>query len=254
MEKEELRPLVLHVLRRESQTHFNAIEHQVKALAPAYGRQDALRLQEVLWELLLQGVLAPGKNSSNLHLPFLHVTEYGARCLEEDSLLLHDPDGYLARLEGRLGRPLDPVLLSYVRESVESFLCGRYLGALVTLGLAGERLLDLLVDALAKGIADRRERGALKRGVNGAGRSVERRFDVLRIYLERLSLPRALAEGLRIDLPGLVALSRHSRDEEGLPIERPSDRETAHASLLSFPGHCAWAFALIDYLRKAQEA
>ncbi len=248
MEKAELRPLVLEILRKDPQTHTNAIEHQVKALVEDYNRHDALKLQEVVWDLLVQGILAPGKNSSNLHLPFVHVTDYGARALEEDAILLHDPDGYLERFASRLPQPTDAILLCYVHEGLASFLVGRYLGAVVALGLAGERGLDLLAEALAHGLRDGRDRAALRRAVKQAGRSVERRCDAVVPYLRTLSLPQPLKDVLRVDFPNLVALFRLSRNEEGLPVEISVDRETAHAALLTFPGVVERLFALMEYL------
>jgi hypothetical protein len=248
VEKAELRPLILEILRKNPQTHTNAIEHQVKALVEDYDRHDALKLQEVVWELLVQGILAPGKNSSNLHLPFVHVTDYGTRVLEEDSFLLHDPDGYLERLVSRLPQPVDAILLCFVREGLASFLVGRHLGTVVALGLAGERGLDLLVAALAHGLRDKRDRAALRRAVKQAGRSVERRCDAIVPYLRALSLPQPLRDVLRVDFPNLVTLLRLTRDPDGLPVESSVDRDTAHAALLIFPGVAERLFALMEYL------
>jgi len=248
VEKAELRPLVLEILRKDPQTHPNAIEHQLKAFAEGYQRHDALKLQEVIWELLVQGLLAPGKNSANLHLPFVHVTEYGARCLEEDALLLYDPDGYLHGLQKRLPAPPDATLLCYVREALSSFLSGRYLAAILALDVASERTVDLLVAAVAGARRDPRERTALRRTVKQAGRSLERRLDAVRPYLEPLPLPAPLKDVPRLDLPSLMTLGRLSRDEEGLPTERSVDRETAHAVLLTFPETCERVFALIEHL------
>ena len=248
MEKAELRPLVLEILRKDPQTHTNAIEHRVKALVEDYDRHDALKLQEIVWEFLVQGILAPGKNSSNLHLPFVHVTDYGTRALEEDAFLLHDPDGYLRRFVSRLPQPVDAVLFCYVREGLASFLVGRYLGTVITLGLAGERSLDLLTAALARGLRDGRGRIALRRAVKQAGRSVERRCDAVVPYLQALSLPQPLRDVLRVDLPNLVTLLRLGRDEAGLPVESSVDRETAHAALLTFPGVAERLFALMGHL------
>ena len=252
MEKSELRPLVLEVLRKDPQTHTNAIEHQVRGLAEGYGRHDALRLQEVLWELLVQGVLAPGKNSSNLHLPFVHITEYGARLLEEDALLLPDPDGYLQAFQERMHGETGPALLCYVREGLESFLVGRYLAVIVSLGIASEWVLDRLVDALAKSLPTARDRAGLRRAVGQAGRSGERRLDAARPYLQALPLSPSLREVVHADVPQLAAFLRQGRDEEGFPIECTIDREAAHAALLAFPGTCERILTLISDLKAAR--
>ncbi len=247
MDKAELRPLVLEVLRRDGQTHLHAIDHQIRRVAPEYERHEILKVQEILWELLQQGILAPGKNSLNLNLPFVHVTEYGARCLEEDALVLHDPDGYLERLEQHIDSPLDDVVRESVRESLLAFLAGRYIAAVVMLGVAAERCLDLLVAAYAKAIVDQTRREAFEGALNGAARSIKRRFDVLRDELLSLSLPTELLDDLDVQMSGLINIIRNARDDAGHPTVRAIDRDTAHANLLLFPQICKRIYQLINH-------
>jgi hypothetical protein len=247
MEKRELRPLVLDFVRRVPHTHLHAVIAHVKEAAPDYERHDALKVHEVLWDLLLQGVLAPGKDSLNLSLPFVHVTEEGLLSLEEETLL-HDPDGYLDTLAERAGGPLDEAALVYVRESVLSFLAGRDRACVDLLALASERVLDLLVEAQARTLRTARERAAFVGRIARAGRSAEARASVLREALADVRLPAPAAAALDRDIPGLLAFLRYARDEAGAPCPRPVDRETAHANLLLFPGHCAGISALLAAL------
>lgn len=248
MDKRELRPLVLEVLRQEGQTHLHAIDSQIRRLAAQYQRHDILTLQEIIWELLLQGVLAPGKNSLNLNLPFVHVTEYGARCLEEDALLLHDPDGYMERLGKHVGPFLDEVVRESARESVLSFLAGRYLASMVMLGIGAQRSFDLLAAAYAKAIAEQTRQEAFKEAMRAAGRNSTRRFDLLQGELASLCLSAGLKDTLDPALLGLRNIIRCTHDDEGNPVIRPIERETAHANLLLFPQICARIYELINYL------
>lgn len=39
----------------------------------------AFHVTEVFWQLLIEGIVAPGMNSSNQNLPWFHVTEYGKK-------------------------------------------------------------------------------------------------------------------------------------------------------------------------------
>ncbi len=247
MEKRELRPLVLDFLRRVPHTHLHAVIAHVKETSPDYERHDALKVHEVLWDLLLQGVLAPGKDSLNLSLPFVHVTDEGLRSLEEETLLL-DPDGYLTALGERAGGSLDEAVLAYVRESVLSFLAGRDRACVDLLALAAERLLDLLVEAQARTLGTARERSTFLGRIARAGRSTEARVAVLREALSDVHLSTPAAEALDRDVTGLLSLLRYARDEAGTPCPRPVDRETAHANLLLFPGHCAGISALLAVL------
>ena len=75
MEKAELRSLVYSVLRTQPQTHFDGVKSRLRNLSVEFEPADDLLVHEILWELLVQGILAPGMNASNLELPYLHVTE-----------------------------------------------------------------------------------------------------------------------------------------------------------------------------------
>jgi len=217
MDKSELRPHVFDVLRHEPQTHLNAVEYQVRRSVEGYERPDALYVQEIVWELLVQGVLAPGKNSLNLNLPFFHVTPYGRECLESGSILLHDRNGYLARLREGIGEPLDETIDLYVRESQRAFLAGSHAGSIALLGSAAERCLDLLPAACRN---DGAERAAVA------------------ACLHALDLPDAHRDDLERRLDELFALIAHSRTVQGRPRIPPTDRATAQAHLLLFPPAC----------------
>src|SRR6266498_3221517 len=126
MEKAQLRSLVLDVLRREPATQFNSVENEVRNLSPNRQFDDYLKLHDIMWELLIQA----------------------------NTILPHDPDGYLERLKRLIGHPLDDIALSYVREGLLTFLGGHYFSATVMLGVASEQCIDLLIEAYTNAIAD----------------------------------------------------------------------------------------------------
>ena len=249
MDKAELRSFVFEALRRNAQTHFNAIESDIKRLTPDYARGDALKLQEILWELLQQGVLAPGKNSLNLHLPFFHVTAYGVRCLEEETLLLHDPGDYLCRFEQVVEGPIDEVVLSYLQESVFCFLASRYFAAMTLLGTASEHCVDLLSAAYLDSLTDARKKTAFKRKARLSGRRLKPRLEALKQDFLRASLPVGLSENLDLLLDGLYALIYYTRDAAGDARVFSPDRETTRAHLLLFPQYCKRTYALIRHFK-----
>ncbi len=249
MEKAQLRPLVLDVLRRDPETQFVNVEHEIRRIAPDYQSSDALKLHEIFWELLIQGILAPGFNSSNLNLPFIHVTEYGKRCIEANSILPHDPDGYLKRLEKLVERPLDVTVMTYAREGLLTFLAGHYLAATVMLGVASEQCIDLLIESYANAITNTSQKAAFEKKINQAGRSVKNRFDTLRNELFKLTLPSPLYDALDIQLSGIFTLIRYSRNDAGHPTGRVIDRDMAHGNLLLFPQYCKRVYDLIEYFK-----
>lgn len=225
MEREELRELVIEILRENPQTHLNAVIGEIRRRHPDYRGHDALSVQEIIWELLLQGVLAPGKNSLNLNLPFIHLTEYGERALSAETIL-QDPSGYMRKLEARIGRAVPPVIFAYLRESLLSFLAGRYLASAVLLGIAASECLRELADKLP---------GELPADVTG----LAHRFVLL-------GLSQAEADSLAIAVAGLRRIAGYTLDRNGRPAAREVTRETAHAHLLLFFDHCARLSAALD--------
>ena len=236
MEKEELRQPVFEVLRRDPQTHLNAVEYQVRGLADEYDRHDALKVHEIIWELLVQGVLAPGKNSLNLNLPFFHVTDYGYDCLESGEIILHDQDLYLHDLEASIDEPLDPVIRAYVHAAQKGFLSGNYLATMSLLADAGGRCIDMLAGALATNIQDKE-------------RSTHARLAHIRHLLPTLELNEELREEAQLHLRGLQDLIFHTRDEHDRPRAVSIGRATAHSALLIFPQYVRTIYCLIAKIR-----
>lgn len=249
MEKSRLRSLVLDVLRRDPDTQFVSVEHEIRRVASDYQSSDALKLHEIFWELLIQGILAPGIDRSNLDLPFIHVTEYGKRCIEANAILPHDPNGYLERLKALIGRPLDDTVVLYMREGLLTFLGGYYLAATVMLGVASEQCMDLLIEAYGSAMANPAAKTAFEKKMNQAGRSVKNRFDALRNELLALTLTPSLRDALDIQLSGIFTLIRYSRNDAGHPTGRVIDRDMAHANLLLFPSYCKRVYDLIEYFK-----
>lgn len=240
MEKEELRKLVFEVLRRDPQTHLNAVEYQVRSLAEDYERHDALKVHEIIWELLVQGVLAPGKNSLNLNLPFFHVTDYGYDCLESGEIILHDLDHYLHDLEAKIDEPIDHVIHTYVHAAQKAFLAGNYLATMALLADAGKRGIDMVVALLSKW-------GKEEQGVEG--QKISESLHQIRALLTGLPASDELRKRAILHLQGLQNLIEHTRDEDGHPRVVSISHQGAQSSLLIFPQYVETIYDLLAWIR-----
>jgi hypothetical protein len=195
--------------------------------------------------LLGQGVLAPGKNSLNLHLPFVHVTEYGQRCLEEGAIVAHDPDGYMARLRAETREAIALDVLESVQDALLAFHRGLFRASLVLLSRAAVAVLVELRDALEG---------------KGDGTSTDRRDVVspaslvrsVRDAVAQRGLPRALADELEGQLSELEAVARLAHTETGGPRNLTADRESTLGRLLLFPAQCRFAYTLLEECRGAR--
>jgi hypothetical protein len=151
---EAVRQIVLERLRRD--TAWQQLDNSgdgfapfVEYVAPAEfeqrnGRHVLLFMaQEVFWQFVVEGILAPGMDSSNLQLPWFHITKYGRDVLASSEPPPYDPTGYLARVRERTASP-DPTVMAYLAESLETFRKGNRVASTVLLGIAAERVFLLL--------------------------------------------------------------------------------------------------------------
>jgi hypothetical protein len=245
MERSELRSAVFEVLKRNPHTHFRAVENDVRQRVEAYERRDVLVLNEILWDLLRQGVLAPGKNSLNPDLPFLHVTEYGARCLEEGDILVHDPDRFVERLTQMTAGDAPDVVRESARLALLTLLDDRPSACLILLAHAAERVLGDLVEALIRrGRKDGRGTKRLEaaRGVPGRLPDAVKRASLGR------ALPQELAEEAERQISGLAGLVQRVRAPDGAPQVPEADRDLALAHALLFLDHCRFAYRATRWL------
>ena len=247
MDKRELRERVFQSLKKNPQTHVHTIENEIRQHAEGFERHDTLTLQEVVWELLVQGVLAPGKNSLNLNLPFVHLTEYGARCVDDGTILVHDPDGYVARLIETCGGRRDDVVVESAREGLLAFLAGHHAAALVMLARAAETLIDLLFETVAR---QGRHSDLEAQALEPCGAAPRARYDALHRALDPSTLTQQLAEELEPRLSGLQALIDLSRAETGRPRVPTSTRDDVLARFLMLPEQCRFVHDLIDHLER----
>ena len=58
-------------------------------------RKDESRVQDIFWDLLIEGVVRPGLGGSGSRdMPFFHVTDRGRAALSTAPPSPYDPDGY----------------------------------------------------------------------------------------------------------------------------------------------------------------
>jgi hypothetical protein len=192
-------------------------------------------LHEAFWQLLVEGIVAPGKNSSNLKLPWFHVTEYGHKVLAADPPHPHDPERYLGRIAARVP-DFDPTVRSYLAESLATFGRGNLVSATVMLGIAAERAFLLLCESAADALANAAEedqfRGLLARF------PMKPKLDWITVKFQEQSV-RALAgfpDNAQIAILAVYDLLRVQRNELGHPKEAPPavEREDVFSGLQVF--------------------
>jgi hypothetical protein len=218
--------------------HFSSI---------AVGYQDQIR--EIVWALVIQGIIIPGGSLQQPDLPSMQVSEWGKKCLETGEFLPHDAGQYLARLQTQIPG-VDPKLFLYLQESLGSFRVGAYLASAVMTGVATERALLILCAATEAAIQtqDARDRFAAKT----KGKVIKQVFDEMWKRLDPVHDQLAAdlnKEDLRAELSGTFDLIRKTRNDAGHPTGRQISREEAHNLLLLFPQYYRVVYDTINWLK-----
>ena len=116
LDYETIRKLVLDVLKEGNFSQYGDIKNQVANKLVEYGystesnsfslsyspnyrelsNQDSDKVNQVVWDLIIDRVLTIGLNKSNENWPFLRLTDYGKNIINEtDNVIVYDIDGML---------------------------------------------------------------------------------------------------------------------------------------------------------------
>ena len=269
MDYEELRPLVLEALGRvagSGSLQLVIILDETDRVARSKGfyqnvipwgfspfnpdkympMEDREKVRQIVWEFILQGLVAIGLNESNPNFPFLSITEHGKTVLASGDILPYDPDGYLRKLKTDIPN-LDPIIEMYVTESLQAYLKGLMFSSAVALGVASEQAFLLLLNAFTNALVDPPTKTSFER-LQDTFRT-KHKFDQLknRLMMIRGTLPRELSEDLESQVDGIFNLIRITRNDAGHPTGRKIKRDDAFVNLRLFIIYCKRIYGLIDY-------
>ncbi len=236
---------------------LGTLQNSVERLAKQQGHinndaslneQDKRFIVQTLWELVIHGILTPTQDNGNSGWPSVSLTEHGKKVIAEEEYSPYDPAGYLTQIKSDVGG-LDSIVAFYIEETLGCFRANQYVASTVMLGVASERLFDILLDSFAGSLSSEQERRQLRQKTQG--RMVTQRYDELkrRIDPKKSQLPRELADNLDTSLVSIFNLVRHSRNDAGHPTGRAIRRDEAYANLYVFPHYCKYMHQLINHLQ-----
>ena len=240
------------ILRGRSQGVHQNIQHYgagSQFLAPG----DTTILLEAIWGLIIQGVLVPGLNDANQSFPFLRITEYGRRCIEENRILPHDPDGYLREFRTAIPNA-DSTITEYLTEALQCYLHGLNRSAAVMLGGASEQAILLLIESYIGSIRDIATREGFKSEIESA-RTIFRKYGLFerRFSEVRRRMPPELTNNVDSQLRGVFDLIRGSRNDAGHPAAGIQiGRDAIYSHLCLFAPYCQRIYGLIGWFSDNQ--
>ncbi len=220
-------------------------------------RQNCRRLlqflaQEVFWQFVVEGVLAPGV-ASNPNLPWFHITTYGCGVLASNEPQPYDPTGYLVRVCERITNP-DPTVMAYLAESLETFRKGNRVASTVMLGIAAERVFLLLCDSLADALSNTSEKTAFTKLLDRFPMKPKLDWVNAKIVQIQKQAPSGFPDNATIMLVTIYDLMRCQRNELGHPRETPPniERQDAFVNLQIFPRYYEIAEEVRTFLASTQ--
>ena len=266
---EELRSLVLDTLRGSKSSQIVSFNNAVAYLASQRGlidsnnstagflttsnhaleRIDCARVQNILWDLIIEGIIRPGLNDgTNNDLPFFHVTEKGDEVLRNGTATPYDPDEYMKRLCNSISN-IDNVIITYLNECLSTFRIGSMLSSTITLGVASEKAFLLLIDACANAISDPNRKAKFIKDTQG--KMIKRQHDeFMKIYQGRLRglFPGDINDDFDTTVNGIFTMIRNYRNDAGHPTGRIVSREVVYANIQVFPTYLKKVYSAIEWL------
>jgi hypothetical protein len=210
-----------------------------------------LAVLEVFWQLVNEGIVAPGTSANQGGFPWFRITQYGQRVLADDDYMPHDRLGYVTLLNARIATP-DATVVAYLTESLDTFVRGNRVASAVMLGVAAERVFVLLCVSLQHALSSPKEQTKLhdlRKRLSIKG-TVEWVHSKLRSIQD--TSPSGFPENAALMVTAIYDLIRLERNELGHPREKPPrlSQGEAHANLLIFPRYYETAEAVRIFLAK----
>lgn len=253
LSESEIRKYVLAAYRQGFAKSYGDVSTYVATRKPPPHRLEPAEeasFRQVMWELAMQGVVSPRGAEVGELLRGVRLTDYGQACVSQEHVLPHDIDGYLGNLKNCMGQACDGFVLQYAKEALECFHRNNLRAAVVMLGVAAERSLDMLKDAYTQRL-DEQERSKAVPKLNA--RHLRDRFNYLWSRIQKAGMPEELQDRLEGDFWGAFQLIRRSRNDAGHFTVIETDKLTAVACLASFPGFVSTLSKLVVQLKQAEK-
>lgn len=214
--------------------------------------RDANLVNEIVWDLIIERVLAIGINKANANWPFLRLTEYGkSLAASGENVIIHDVDGMVGLLKANVPQ-CDSTIVTYFTECLETYRINSLLASSVMLGCAAEKLISVLFDGYLtwlKRVASDKEYKNIKAAES---RHIARKFEELTssIKSHKADIPAELLSDYDLTVNSIFTIIRKNRNDAGHPTGKRISREELQLMAYVFIEHCKQVYSLIDYFAR----
>ncbi|WP_438029092.1 hypothetical protein [Sorangium sp. So ce233] len=259
------RSLLLEYLRDHPRDQYRNAAYGVVRLAKSkklvgqglndekHAEYAALRyVRELMWQLLVQGVLTFGMDNANETWPFYALTDYGMKVVSGEPPQPYDPDGFLADFRKKVSAA-HPVVLEYLEEAVRAFNSGCPKASAVLLGGASEMAILDLIQVFGNAISDPQRKAKFEKETSGNSQ-ISTRYSALKDRLDLMvsakRLERDMVETVRNELPGAFELIRRIRNAAGHPeIPQNVEPDMVFLNLRIFNEYARRVYVLVEHFR-----
>lgn len=251
MDQHEIRSHLYNYFKQNPKTQWSIIfRHFCNKVGPDETKKNKQVILDIIHELITNNILRPALDSRFTGYPFLCLTEYGRKCIEEENLLPFDPKDYIKEIKKQIPN-IDNIVLTYLGESISTYNRNCLLSSTITLGAASERAMLLLIDNFADSIKDSKEKEKLQE-------KMEKKFiySKYKIFMEKFKkkkiqkkLPVELKMNLETYLEGIFDFIRLNRNEAGHPTGMKVNKKFIYSNLQIFADFGKRIFKLIEFFK-----
>ncbi len=170
---------------------------------------------------------------SDSSYPWYTITEYGQEAILKDDWLPYDPDGYLKALKTKVP-DIDDITLAYIGEAVSAYNHRHLLSATLTIGVASENLMLLLIEAYANWIPDIGRKARFNKKIEGRFISKQYKEFKKEFLNDAVSFSGDIQANWETYLDGIFNFIRLNRNDAGHPSGKRFDVKVVYANLQVF--------------------
>lgn len=237
----ELRRLVLKLIATDRDLQYNDIIRGVRELVSnnnfgSFDRRDELKVNEIVWDLVIERILTFGTKTGEPKWPFLRLTDHGKSFISSGEPLFYDPEEYIDNLL-KIVPNLDSVISQYALESLRCFRQNLMFASAVMIGAAAERGILLLIEAVRDSEKDTKKRKNLTSLIERP--NIPKIFEAIRntinFQIAQKPIPYKVHEGITEHLLSLYEMIRVQRNDAVHPTHANVSREKGFLSIQAFP-------------------
>jgi len=247
MNQNEIRSCLYNYLKQSPETQvLNILDYFINKVGTYEKNKDRQVLLDIIHELITNNILRPG---SNYTYPFLRLTEYGRKCIEEENLLPFDPEDYIKEIKKQIPN-IDNIALIYLSESISTYNRNCLLSSTITLGAASEQAMLLLIDAFVDSVQDSEKKERLQNEME-KNLFIYSKYKIFKAEFNKIkkNLPEALTKNVETYLEGIFGFIRLNRNEAGHPTGTKVNKKIIYSNLQIFAEYGKRIFELIEHFK-----